>query len=35
MHQGGDVDWTWDQYDEALAQLEAEGLIRPTSEVVG
>jgi hypothetical protein len=34
-HQGGDVDWSWDQYFEAAAQLEAEGLIRPASEVVG
>ena len=35
IHQGGDVDWSYEQYQEALAQLEAEGVIRPTSEVVG
>src|SRR4051794_13086775 len=33
--QGGDVDWSWEQCEEALAQLEVEGLIRPASEVVG
>ena len=35
IHQGGDVDWDYEQYQEALAQLEAEGLIRPAGEVVG
>jgi hypothetical protein len=35
VHQGGDVDWSWEQYQEAVAQLEAEGVIRPASEVVG
>ena len=34
IHQRGDIDWSWDQYQEALAQLEAEGLIRPASEVL-
>jgi hypothetical protein len=28
-HQRGDIDWSWDQYQEAVAQLEAEGVIRP------
>jgi hypothetical protein len=31
IHQGGDIDWSWDQYEAALAELEAEGAIRPTS----
>jgi hypothetical protein len=35
VHQGGDVDWDYEQYQEALAQLEAEGVIRPTSEMAG
>ena len=35
VHQGGDIDWDYEQYQETLAQLEAEGLIRPASEVVG
>jgi hypothetical protein len=35
VHQGGDIDWDYAQYEEALAQLEAEGMIRPASEVVG
>ena len=35
VHQGNVVDWSWEQYSEALAQLEAEGLIRPASEAVG
>ena len=34
IHQGGDIDWGWGQYNEAVAQLEAEGVIRPASEVV-
>jgi hypothetical protein len=34
VHQGGDTDWSWDQYQEALAQLEAEGAIRLASEVL-
>jgi hypothetical protein len=29
VYQGGDIDWSWDQYQEALAQLEAKGAIRP------
>ena len=29
IHQRGDIDWSWDQYQEAIAQLEAEGMIRP------
>ena len=29
VHQGGDIDWDYEQYQEALAQLEAEGVIRP------
>ena len=35
VHQFGDIDWSYGQYEEALAQLEAEGVIRPTSEMVG
>jgi hypothetical protein len=35
VHQFGDIDWTYEQYQQALAQLEAEGLIRPADEVVG
>jgi hypothetical protein len=35
IHQGGDVDWDYEQYQQALAQLEAEGVIRSTSEMVG
>ena len=34
IHQGGGIDWSWEQYSEAVAQLEAEGVIRPTDEVV-
>jgi hypothetical protein len=34
IHQGGGVDWSWEQYSEAVIQLEAEGVIRPTDEVV-
>jgi hypothetical protein len=34
IHRGGDVDWSWEQYQEAVAQLEAEGVIRPTDDVV-
>jgi hypothetical protein len=34
IHQGGNIDWSWDQYQEAVAQLEAEGVIRPASEVL-
>jgi len=29
LRQGNVVDWSWEQYSEALAQLEAEGLIPP------
>ena len=35
VHQGGDIDWSYEQYQEAVAQLEADGVIRPASEVVG
>ena len=35
IHQGGDIDWDYEQYQQALAQLEAEGVIRPTSEMTG
>ena len=35
VHQFGDIDWGYEQYQEALAQLEAEGVIRPAAEVVG
>jgi hypothetical protein len=35
VHQGGDIDWDYEQYQDALAQLEAEGVIRPVAEVVG
>jgi hypothetical protein len=34
VHQHGHIDWSYEQYDEALAQLEAEGLIRPASEAL-
>ena len=34
-HRDGGIDWSWEQYSEAVAQLEAEGVIRPASEVVG
>ena len=34
IHQGGGIDWSWRQYSEAVAQLQAEGVIRPTDEVV-
>ena len=33
VHQGGDVDWDYEQYQAALAQLEAEGEIRPAREL--
>jgi hypothetical protein len=32
IHRGGDVDWSWEQYSEAVAQLEAEGVIRSAGE---
>jgi len=35
IHQGGDIDWDYEQYQEALVQLEAEGVIRPASEMAG
>ena len=35
IHQGGDIDWDYEQYQQALAQLEAEGVIRSTSEMAG
>ena len=35
IHQGGDIDWDYEQYQEALVQLEAEGVIRSTSEMAG
>jgi hypothetical protein len=34
IHQFGDIDWSWEQYQEAVTQLEAEGVIRPASEVL-
>jgi hypothetical protein len=34
IHQGGDIDWSWDQYQEAVAQLEAEKMIRPANKVL-
>jgi hypothetical protein len=34
VHQGGAIDWSYEQYQEALAQLEAEDVIRPTAEVM-
>jgi hypothetical protein len=34
IHQGGGIDWSWEQYSEAVAQLQAEGVIRPTDEVL-
>ena len=33
IHRGGGVDWSWKQYSKAVAQLEAEGVIRPAGEV--
>jgi hypothetical protein len=33
IHRDGDIDWSWEQYSEAVAQLEAEGVIRPADEV--
>ena len=33
VHQYGDIDWSWDQYEAALVELEAEGAIRPASEL--
>jgi hypothetical protein len=33
IHRDGGIDWSWEQYSEAVAQLEAEGVIRPTDEV--
>ena len=35
IHQGGDIDLDYEQYQEALVQLEAEGVIRPASEMAG
>jgi hypothetical protein len=35
IHQDDVIDWSWDQYQQAIAQLEAEGMIRLASEVVG
>ena len=35
IHQGGDIDWDYEQYQKALAQLEAEGVLRSTSEMAG
>ena len=34
VHPAGGIDWSWEQYSEAVAQLEAEGVIRPASEVL-
>src|SRR3954447_9819026 len=33
VHQYGDIDWSYEQYEEAIAQLEAEEAIRPASEL--
>jgi hypothetical protein len=33
IHRGGGIDWSWEQYSEAVAQLEAEGMIRLAREV--
>ena len=35
VHQGGAIDWSYQQYFEAITQLEAEGVIRSTSEMAG
>jgi hypothetical protein len=32
VHQGDVIDWSWSQYQKAVGQLKAEGLIRPASE---
>jgi hypothetical protein len=34
IYQSGGIDWSWEQYSEAVAQLAAEGVIRPASQVV-
>jgi hypothetical protein len=34
IHQYGDIDWSWDQYEEAITQLVAEGAIRRADELV-
>jgi hypothetical protein len=34
IHRDGGIDWSWEQYSEAVAQLEAEGVIRPASEAM-
>jgi hypothetical protein len=34
VHQGGDIDWSYEQYQKAVAQLEAEGAIRPANELL-
>ena len=33
IHRGGVVDWSWAQYEEAVAQLAAEGVIRPADKL--
>jgi hypothetical protein len=34
IHRGGVVDWSWAQYEEAVAQLAAEGVIRPADKLL-
>src|SRR3954470_12888695 len=34
IHPDGAIDWSWEQYSEAVAQLQVEVVIRPTDEVV-
>ena len=33
IYQSGGIDWSWEQYSAAVAQLEAEGVIRPADGV--
>ena len=33
IHQFGDIDWSYDQYDAAITQLQAEGAIPPDNEL--
>jgi hypothetical protein len=35
VYPAGGIDWSWEQYSEAVAQLEAEDVIRSASEVAG
>jgi hypothetical protein len=34
IHQDGGIDWSWNQYSEAVAQLKAKGVIRSASELL-